>query len=264
MQYSSGFYGEKNIYRDRTKCFADPYCGAGIGVYKYTEIFGEPEPEQGVLDVTIRTEDGKQISNLFTKVTFEIYNNTFCGGEALTKVSTLGGKATFSNLLHGNYSLKVVDEEYRNGVFSDYYIRKISNECVVPAISIYKPTTTVDVYYTKPKVIDCNYELNALGAYPTKANLIELFKKYPDNTNLLNFSNPSCSKAACSSTNELGCLNGKLLHTENFWSDDLSCAEIEMDMTGNIIAFCDYYINFTNQLKTNVFYGESGGFLIKK
>ena len=193
-------------------------------------------PQAGSIKITkTNSVSGKTITS--APATFSLYSNGNCSGTPkTTNLKTSNGILTISGLSAGTYSLR--ETAAPNG-----YISPASDNCI--------QNITVTVGRTVSRTVTngptCATELSDLGAGRTKAQLVNLWKKYPNNTNLLNFSNPSCSPATncfdptcptgtnCPEGPNNSCLNAA--YSPAFNENNWSCYTSTVDVGGKT-GFC--------------------------
>ena len=109
----------------------------------------------------------------------------------------------------------------------------------------------------KRELTPCETDLNELlsKATPlTKKNFIDLYKKYPENNGLLNFSNPTCQVLSNNVEPVNSCLEAD--YTVDFSSEDVSNfdnANLDAELT-----FCKSYFNIENMIHDSKFSLKSG------
>lgn len=222
--------------------------------------YNTQNPETGNLEINIKIKGtNKNILNQESQIEFSIYDGLNCQGNKITDNSTSAGRALIENLNTGTYSIMASGDPkgYTNPTPNYIY----NTMCINNSYSIDAgKTTAADIFYDTT----CSLKLENFGSNPTKEQLFSLFKEYPNNNNLLNLSNPSCSHVNCEDNLlSLNCLSGST-NTSSFNENNLSCYNDEpiIDNYGNYIGFCQTSYRLINNLGTNKFYGKAGRFLI--
>lgn len=234
--------------RDTTNdCVKKGNCGAGIGVYKSSDIIQVSNPGK-ILIEKYKEETDKLITS--SSATFELYSGANCQGTPIRKnISTSGGIKLIEDLDEGTYSLKEV------GVPRDYTLDYYGNDsCVAKSIVVTADSNVNPVEVKIYNTPTCNADLDDIKndakenrRFVTKSELNDLYNKYFQKgkkyRNLLDFSNlnpssPSFS-AKCNSTptckNVFGpefCLTAKY-YTSGFSSSNLSCYTSTIDVGSN-------------------------------
>ena len=226
--YFCGYLLDKNI-------------GYGITVVRYEDIF-----KDGKVKISIKTNDKKQLITTKNAV-FRIYDSN---GARVRDVTTALGIAEYT-LKPGNYT---ITEFTPPGSYQLASAKSVNISITANQV------TEVDFLYKT----SCQTDLDELGNNPSVESLITLYKSYPNDTKLLNFSSPSCGKATCNKNVTLGCLSGNNTSNITFNENNLSCYDDPIMAGGNYIGFCSNYFNLTNNLGTSKFYGISGQFLIRQ
>ena len=222
---------------------------------------------KGDLTINIVNQRTKNLI-LNETATFTIHNGTGCVGEQVDKKSTSLGTTGKINLTGGTYSIKEVAPYINSNNYKR--VSSTNTNCVVNSITVpaggkitanveYSPQCEVRLTEIKSK-----YETGTLSeAYIRE--LLDLYNDYSNNTNLLNFSDPFCTKAEkCNNDLVIGCLSATTLST--FSERDLSCYDdpIQDKITGDYLGFCQTNYTLTNNIGTSVFYGKSGRLLIEQ
>lgn len=184
---------------------------------------------------------------------FNYYKNGICDGEGtLVEISPELGEYTVNDLVAGTYSIKEIQAP--TGYIKD-------DQCH----SITLTSSDLNKEIKVANIADCSTKLSALGSTPSVIDLLKLFKEYPENNELLNFSSPSCQHKTCDDNVEISCLSATSNIT-NFNENNLSCYDSDgaiQDVYGNYIGFCKSYLNLENKLGTDKFSGIAGQFLSK-
>ena len=218
--------------------------GYGITVVRYEDIY-----KNGAVRISIKRSDTNQLIKT-QDATFRIFDSK---DEKITDITTKLGVVEYS-LGQGTYKIQEIASPQGYNLTS---AKSVNISITANRI------TDQDFYYDTT----CSGRLAELGDNPSVETLINLYKDYPNNTNLLNFDNPSCGNATCDKENlknTLGCLSGKKALSPTFNHNNLSCYdEIITDISGNL-GFCSNYFDLTNNLGTSKFYGISGQFLIRQ
>lgn len=217
-----------------------------------TTAYNTENPKTGDLNINIKIK-GTNTLITSSSATFEIYSGSNCTGTLIDTVSTSMGSLT-TELNAGTYSIK--EKTHPSGY------AKSNPLCVKRSTTITAGNrTTEDIFYEPT----CNTKLTNLGSNPTKEQLFNLYKEYPNNRNLLNLTNPSCTTGSCGNNSlSLNCLSGST-NTSQFNENNLSCYNGDPlidSITGNYIGFCQTSYQLTNNLGINKFYGKSGRLLI--
>ena len=214
--------------------------GYGIGVISYNEI-----PNNGSLVIIKQDESGKQINK---KAIFRLYRNSNCieKNKFSSDISVTGSLNKI--LVPGNYSVKEITAP-------DGYIK----DSTCHNFTIKSPVTSPTFVRVKNKIRINGCEAEFQGISNNRYARIQLYDKYPKNTNLLNFSikdaKTACSPATCSSNPTASCF-GYSYKINNFSKDNLSCATIDhitdSSKTGAThTVFCGVDYSLDNSLNLN-------------
>ena len=182
------------------------------------------------------------------KAGFYLYVGKDCNGTPVqvlqTNIST--GLRTIESKIYmegHDYSLKEIftadGYELDNSCINFKYTKDM--ELVVKN----KKTTTVD----KPKTCDSElddivsrYDSNSINKVQYKKELVELWKKYQNNNELLNFEYPLCESSSCGKSHDSGCLQGSYFGYADFSEDNWSCYEDIIESNGKT-GFCNFKFN---------------------
>jgi len=213
--------------------------------------YNTQNPRTGDLKINIKIKDTDTLITS-SSATFEIYSGENCNNLLIDTVTTSMGSIT-TELSAGTYSIK--EKSAPDGYSASNPVCVKSSTVITAGIE-----TTENIYYEPT----CATKLRNLGDNPTKQQLFNLYREYPNNRNLLNLENPSCTASNCGDNSlSLNCLSGST-NTSEFNSTNLSCYNGEpiIDIYGNYIGFCQTTYNLSNNLNTNKFYSKAGRFLI--
>ena len=224
--------------------------GCGIGIYRV----GDYVPLNPTLTIN------KYRKNTHTLITsspakFEIYEGENCQGRKIETVST--GNRGFAQVTNG-----LVD----GGVYSIKEIRvprgyeDTPGSCVVTSKRVSLGTNVVNVENTP----GCEVRLSDLGSNPSKESLINLWKDYQMNNNLLNFNSPSCTSVSYDPTISGACLTASY-NKENFndnnWSGFTNMSKVTSG-SSIIYAFCQTSFNLEQsqgyQKSSKISFADSG------
>ena len=223
------------------------------GETKKKTVYNSPVTKKGNLTINIKIK-GTDTLITSSNATFEIRSGSNCNGNLISTVTTSMGSLT-TELDAGTYSIK--ETAAPNGYVDS------NPKCVKTNVNIVVgDRTTENIFYDA----ECGTKLKNLGDNPTVAQLFNLYKDYPHNTNLLNLLDPSCTASNCGNNDlTLGCLSGST-NTSEFNHNNLSCYNSDplTDSYGNYIGFCQTSYGLTNNLGVNKFYAKSGRLLIEQ
>ena len=225
-------------YSSFIECVRNKKGGCAIGAWQFNKI-----SPKGTIKIEKRVE-GTNALITSKPATFRLYEKGDCTG-SYKDAQTKSGVVTFDNL---NPNLKYSIKELKA---PEGYEEPSSNNCI-KNITVVGGQTTLKTVYNEPT---CATRLQNLGAKPTKAQLVDLWKGYKTKTNLLNFNNPSCTVATCTDGSG-GCLTGSYddaTFNENNWS----CKTDLVDVNGKT-GFCKTTFNLSKTIPDNLSPVKSG------
>lgn len=254
------YYKETTVpadYRGNTSCKS---VVVSDGSKSTVTAYNTQNPKTGDLDINIKIKGtNSNIVNQNSQIQFSIYDGLNCQGNKITDKTTSAGRALIENLKTGTYSIMASKDPtgYTNPTPS--YLS--NTKCINKSYIIKEGESTVaNIFYDTT----CSLKLENLGNNPTAEQLFDLYKEYPNNRNLLNLENPSCSKSECGDDSlTLNCLSGNTISSQ-FNENNLSCYNGDpiTDNYGNYVGFCQTSYRLVNNLGINKFYGIAGRFLI--
>lgn len=242
VSYSTLDYKAKDHYNLVQKNLKKLYTtyGYGIGIISYNEISGN-----GSLVIQKQDQKGDEINK---EATFRLYKDFDCiEKNKFSSYIFVTGSLT-KTLATGNYSVKEITAP-------DGYIK----DSTCHNFTIKSPVTSPTFVRVKNKIRINGCEAEFQGISNNRYARIQLYNKYPKNTNLLNFSikdaKTACSPATCSSNPTASCF-GYSYKTNNFSKDNLSCATIDhitdSSKTGAThTVFCGVDYSLDNSLNLN-------------
>lgn len=207
--------------------------------------------------LTIRKVDSS--NNLInSQATFRLYESNNCTGDYythnVTGINSNVGKTFFEN--YADYFEGISFSVKEITAPSGY---QIDNTCHKFVFYPSDMTITGDLgnmrnyTLTVANTKSCEGEFESLSDKTDKLSRINLFKKYPNATNLLNFEETdpvqACKAATCNNSLSSGCLTTNL--NTNFNENNLSCYQFTKGIGISDTLYCAYTkLNLTNNLST--------------
>ena len=211
---NSNFSNKLSVYDSQNrKCVSDKNGGCAIGWYNYDDVVPRSSAIYS-LNIHKQNEEGTGVPN----VKFTLTGNGF--SDSCTTNSS--GNCSINRLEEGTYTLT---ESFAS---TGTYTLKSCSGCTVNSNGTMSVSISGNKSITVVNERGCGQRLSELtlnGRVPTKTELVSLYtaelSKGNNYTNLLNFSNPSCSVANCSYNAPSSCLNASYIDNtfnENNWS----------------------------------------------
>ncbi len=249
---------------NRIKCAKSKTCGAGVGIFKYTKIYPQPNnpgstpndpgktppnantppgsttiptPGESNYDITVTKvkKDGTKITS--GQATFNVYKSENCSGTP-TKYVTQNGSFTISDVsINDSYSIR--EEIAPSGYVKDSTCYTISKG--QKSINIVNKT-------------ECEYDFDKYGQ--TMSGRISLYlNKYNSYNNLLNFNIKDGTQACtanttCNKSVSKGCLSA-YSSLGSFSELDLSCYSETITFDGKI-GFCGTQFKLSNTYESSL------------
>lgn len=207
----------------------------------------------GNLTITKVNIEGNKI---FSEAIFGIYSDSTCTTKIGDNLIVINGSG-FKELSEGTYYIKELKAPKS-------YVTPSQDECtkfqIKQSDNSWKDASSITISSNSNVEIrvknkqTCESEFEALKDKSDKIARLKLFEKYPNSTNLLNFEITSvekgvCGVATCSYNSQKACFSVSLGKYGSFSSNNLSCFNEEMTITGtNIKGLCNTSFNLSNFL----------------